>query len=489
MRTRCPGLAALAALTLLACGGVAAAQTPPAPPLPAAQRRSLDRAILMWLANPVTGSRSSALSYRLTADGDHYRFEGDTAAGLAATGAQLQGGALSAEIRPLDGGRWRIDDARLASPITLSMPARSGRGAFQANIELQGQTGSGIIDPALATPSSFDSGASAMTGSLSMAPPGAGAQPPVATALRTGPIASRVVWQSAGPGRMDKNTLVAIDAPSLAVAAKQAIEITAAALHIEFRAKGIAVDQVQAAAGSGAVAAGTAAPPASPDALGSLRDAASSADGKGTVDELSISTGGHVIHLRQLAVTSSASAPGGRVDTRMRLVVQGLSSADIPPAIAAYVPRRLVLAPHLSGIPVDALADLLHALASRPKSDARQVQDRTAALLAKGPVSIGLDELAFDLGPALLSAAGSVTLAGPGPRDLTGNAVIEATGMSDLIQRAGTDPLLKRAQPLLIFLNGIGERQPSGKVVWKVVYGDGKMLVNGTDLSQLVPHG
>ena len=60
------------------------------------------------------------------------------------------------------------------------------------------------------------------------------------------------------------------------------------------------------------------------------------------------------------------------------------------------------------------------------------------------------------------------------------------TGLDELIKRSSTTPELKQAGPVLIMLKGLGK--PDGKqMVWKIAYDGGKMMVNGNDLSGMIP--
>ncbi|MGH7041541.1 MAG: hypothetical protein ACREFY_05335, partial [Acetobacteraceae bacterium] len=64
--------------------------------------------------------------------------------------------------------------------------------------------------------------------------------------------------------------------------------------------------------------------------------------------------------------------------------------------------------------------------------------------------------------------------------------LVTATGLDALIQQAGTDPMLKQAEPMLLMLKGLGTADGT-KTVWNVIYEGGKVLVNGHDLSGLMP--
>ena len=73
-----------------------------------------------------------------------------------------------------------------------------------------------------------------------------------------------------------------------------------------------------------------------------------------------------------------------------------------------------------------------------------------------------------------------------GPDHYTAVAHVTATGLDTLIRRANTTPELQQAAPVLIFLKGIG-LQDGDRVVWDVSYAGKTLLVNGTDMSQMMP--
>ena len=70
----------------------------------------------------------------------------------------------------------------------------------------------------------------------------------------------------------------------------------------------------------------------------------------------------------------------------------------------------------------------------------------------------------------------------PSPEEITGHALVSATGLDVLIKRANTTPSLRQATPVLLLLKGIGEQD--GKAVVGVVTGGSPLLVlmDGTQL-------
>ena len=110
------------------------------------------------------------------------------------------------------------------------------------------------------------------------------------------------------------------------------------------------------------------------------------------------------------------------------------------------------------------------------------------AMLGKGPIHVGLDQLAFDLGPATFEANGAYDIVSPTPAANSGTADIKATNLDDLMKVLSTDEQTKPGVAAIIFLKGIG-KQDGNAISWHVEYKDSHILVNGTDMSQLIPHG
>ncbi len=205
------------------------------------------------------------------------------------------------------------------------------------------------------------------------------------------------------------------------------------------------------------------------------------------MDDVRVVAAGHTVRLQRIAVQEGIAAPADTSELHLRIAMEGLASSDLPPAVVRdYLPHRIMIAPRVSGLPNQPLYDLLMGALADGEPDPARMRALGLDLLKHGPVGVNLDEVSFDLGPASLHAVAAFRVSGASPDAITGSADIDATGLDALIKRAGSDPLLKRGAPVLIFLKGIGE-QRGGTVHWKVDYQGGKVSVNGTDLSQLSP--
>jgi hypothetical protein len=195
--------------------------------------------------------------------------------------------------------------------------------------------------------------------------------------------------------------------------------------------------------------------------------------------------GGQSASLEGLTFAASAAAPGGKLDFSFTLMLDGLDTPMLPPGpLRDYLPRRVALTPHITGVPMDDVVALV--LRAIDNKDAPPPQAEIIGLLAKGPLKVGLENVVIDLGDVGLKGDGALTITGATPADIKGGARIVATGLDGLIQRANTVPELKSAAPVLILVKGLGE-QKGDTVTWNITYADGRTLVNGTDLKALMP--
>ncbi len=544
-------------LPLFAVSGVARADD--AAPLTPDQTASLSQAMSLLTSGLAVARNGDPVPYSVVPQGDHYQLTMPLPHAIGNTGVTLEGGDMTASIRPLEGHLWVFDDVRGFSPVTIATPPVKDGKAVRIAMETKENSGHFVVDPSLTSASSFDATAGGLAVSMAM--------PDVSAKMSADTTTSHVVWEPAGSGRVDQAQSVTLQNLTYDITGKQAVSITARALHLDGHVRGFAPDNVAKITGmamdllkalpampaleetstSGQQdqpppapppaadnAPGTPTPPSSAateeqpaqaadvtppgqdqpaaekagaetDAgkntltpeqrralhtvLDAVRGMLSGFDEAMTMDDLAFSADGHTVHLQKVAFSEAVAAPDGKADLRMRMAFEGLASPDIPPGIARdYVPHKLVIAPHVSGVPAQAIFDLIERAVDNDKPKPEEMQALAATMLAKGPVAISIDELAMDLGPAALAATGSLQVAGTTPSDLSGVADIEVKGLNALIKRSATDPILKQAGPVLIFLKGIGDEDDHGKVTWKIVYGDNKVTVNGTDMSQIIPH-
>jgi hypothetical protein len=112
------------------------------------------------------------------------------------------------------------------------------------------------------------------------------------------------------------------------------------------------------------------------------------------------------------------------------------------------------------------------------------MEAEAAQLIAANPVLVGLDDLLIDLGPMRLKGWGAVRVVALD--DAAGEAELRATGFDAMIRKVNSTAELRAAAPVLIFLKGIA-RQEGTETVWKITYADRKLVVNDTDMSDLMP--
>ena len=461
-------LLALAVLMAPApCRADAAADT-------AAALQAQIRAWIAGLASPAVDLGGHEV--QVTPAGDGFRFDLPVAGAVGDTGWRLTGDPVTALAKPLDGGLWAIELLRLPTPLRADQPAMRGAGPGSWVLTLAGQEISGVFDPTLATASGFTA---ALRGYELRARSGDGTQ-----TLHLDRTTWHGGWEPTGEGRatvagegQGEHLSIVTDS---ADGSGRAI-IAADRIRGSGRVEGVAFDRL------GAALRGLAGPvPADRAGLRELvfllRDLLGGARQETTLEGVRLDIGGQRGSLASLTIGGRAAAIDGLLDLSVRLSLEGIDSPLFPPGpLRDYLPRRLALAPHLSGIPVDALVSLL--LRAIDGGDPETLRAEALELIGKAPLKAGLDDLVLDLGPAVLKASGTMTVVGPD--DIAGTAHIVATGLDALIRRAAAAPELQVATPFLLLLKGVGT-QAGDATTWNVTYGQGHAEVNGTDLSALL---
>ena len=175
----------------------------------------------------------------------------------------------------------------------------------------------------------------------------------------------------------------------------------------------------------------------------------------------------------------------GALQANMPISAEGLDLGELVKGpLKDVLPRRISLTPTIGGIDKEGLFALLRQAVDGKLADPAAWQAAAEQLLINNPVTLGIDDLSADFGVAKLEGAGEIEVASM--TEVTGRAELRATGLDALIRRANATPELKMVAPMLIFLKGIGE--PDGKeMVWRVAFSDGKLTVNDTQLSDMMP--
>jgi len=451
-------------------------------PLAAAPDPSLEQQLRAWLSG-LTGVAVPELPLRITPEGDHYR------AVLPIAGAD-KAGAISATLRPLDGGRWAVEDFALPPvthfPMRVPAPDDPTRTVpAEATLSLAGQDGRMLIDPSLASPSSFEARLRGVT--LDVAG-GGQAQHQQMDRYETHGTAT-----PAAGGRLDFVQDATLEGWRIAArpASGEAFALQARALRANGRLDGLNPDRLAplvrgilalVAAQDGDEAATRA---ALHQLVEALRDSVRSGRIEETFDHLQIAMAGQEATVGALRLAFAADAPDGRLAGSIGLEMAGLEIPSLPPGFATWVPRRIVLHPVLSGVGVAELTGLALAATATPPDD--QARDAALAALFNGPgVTIGIDPLTIELPAARLDASGSVVVRGPDR--YAGRARLVLTGFDALMAQAQDDPNLRDAAPILILARGLAK--PEGDhLIWDVVANETGATVNGVDISSLAGGG
>jgi len=477
----------------------ARADTPPA---------ALEASLRAWLAG-VLGPRADLgdRPVRFTArDGGGYAVEVPLAGPVGSTGITIEAPPITLTAQPQPDGRWALDAIRLPSPLQIHVPASAPGGAEEWTLRLADQDQHALFDPTLAAESTWDG----TVGGYS-----SGFRSKTETRrTEVARITTHARWQPARDGRIDvrsdstsellatnarlKNGIVAsfsaaeanVTARIDAVRPAALPPILRAALEVGPLAVTAARDPV-AATGHAMVHHDNLGATLPPEARATVRVALEAAadllDGF-TEEAVFKNVRWHAGKLdgtaHAVAARIALAAPDGRIALHLRLAVDGAASNTVPPGpLRDLLPRHIAIAPHIGGVPAAKLHALLAAALQDGASDAA-LEAQGEALLSDGPLTIGIDELAADAGPAQLQGKGEVRVIAAD--DVAGEARIRATGLEALIRLAGQVPELKAALPVLFFLKGIGE--PDGDAtVWNLEYRNGKFLVNGTDFSKMMP--
>jgi hypothetical protein len=473
---------------------------PAATALPAAARADAPEAAalesdlrdwLLALLGPQAGL--GARPVQVVAQGDAFALTVPVAGPLAQTPLTLAGPPATATLRRLDGGRWALDDIRLPTPLRVTVPGRAGESVWTATTQDQDQHA--VLDPTLTTTSTWDG----TVGGYATAWHG----PEGERQTEAAHVRSHLVWQPAGGGRVDLAETASSDllASNARMARAGLVSFSAARSQLALHIDGLAPDRLAALlhavlAGAATADAAPPAPPGhrrlSPAQLQVLLAALDAAGGllggfgeQVRLADVHLAGNGLDMALRAAEFGLSAAAPDGRLRLRLHVALDGIDSGRLPQGpLRAFVPRRLALTPRLSGISLARVTALLRDAVEDP--DNPMLTAEAAALAQDGPLTLGLDDLALDLGQTRFTASGEVQVAAGSGGGMSGQARISATGLDALIHDVQAVPQMQPLLPTLLFLKGLGEIAGEA-TVWNVEVADGHVRVNGTDLGGLLP--
>ncbi|MEJ0018252.1 MAG: hypothetical protein WDN25_17165 [Acetobacteraceae bacterium] len=433
------------------------------------------------------------LPWKVTGEHDHYLITWPISGATGPDGGPL---VSTTRLRPLDGGRWGIDQVSVppSGSFTLDLPDKAdvAGGPMDVTFSIGKQDTHGVFDPAFATPSNLHT----EVGDLVVTTKNASQR-------QEQRFDRYLVDTSLKPtqnGRLDLTIDAAVDGWKSAsqTSGGTPVAIGIQALRATGRIDGVNRERVSAlvtAAGSlvgalppdftGKGASSKLPEPAKAQVrlmVAALQDMLTGVSLEETLDGLQVEIAGiGGLSIKRFKLGFGGESLDGRLKAWLDLGLDELASPSLPPKMAAYLPHRIALRPTLSGIQ---MADLHKLVLDATDDDAGN--DRLGpdidAIFAHGGVDIGVETLSLDLGPARIDGTGHVKVLSPGA--WRGEARLTATGLDDLTTEARTHPELQQALPVLIMLRGLA--RPEGqRLVWDVVSDGPKITVNGLDLSQL----
>lgn len=475
-------------LAALLMPGVASAQS-----VSQEQATALRQQLNDWLAGLLGPTvKLPDLPLKITADGDHYDLLWPIPGLEVTTGDP----AMTAELRPLDGGRWSLEKARFPSTgsFTVTLPDTSAGpgGPMQGTYSVGKQDLQWTIDPSFASPSTSHSEVEALAITTDA--------PKKHQEQHFDRMSGEAVLAPTKDGRLDMNSEATVEGWKSAAAEdnKPAMAFGAQRVHMTSHAEGINRDHVASLVSAfGGLIGAMPSPPEKKDGktvlpplakaqlrlmIAAMQDMVSSVSIQESLDGMQVEiagVGGATI--KHLQFGFGGDAPQGQLHTWLDIGFEGVDSPTMPPKLAAYLPRHFEIKPTLSGVPTAALRKLAMD-ATEDDTAKHPVGPDFAAIFANGAADIGLEVLSFDLGPAKVEGTGQVTMVSP--TTWHGEAHLRATGFDDLATQARENPDLQQALPVLIMMRGLAK--PDGdKLAWDIVSDGPKLTVNGIDLSAL----
>ena len=484
----------LAGVALAGCGPALAADTT------AAQAGSLEQQVrdaLGGLLGPAV--KLSDRPVRITAAGDHYDvailpgFKNTPAAGGPAQDVQI-----TAIARPGEKGTWLIDGVRTASPLRFTvdtpLPPKEGQPRGTAvtvpvtyTIEQTSPDTRIVWDPTFASPSTWTAASQATTVRAEGGP--------LSQTTQIGPINYVSTLRPVGADRVD----VLLDGSAQdyrlnATPATGPLDVgvkrirVGMALNGVSRASSITILQAMTSVLADALQARPGAPPPkiAPElvrsVLAALKDFASDFTLDETLEGFIVKTQGQTVAMDQLKIGFDAKSETGLLRAGMTMGVQGIALPDMPLGdMAVLIPTRVALHPVVGGIGVAELMRMAQATSENKDPAPADIQ----ALFSHGGITAGLESLSLDVAGASLTGQAKFVATGPSADLITGTAQLTVENFDGLMQKVTAIPsLAQQAVPVMVFIKGIG-RTVGTKLVYDVVYKDGKVLINNVDLTAM----
>ena len=413
---------------------------------------------------------------------------------------------LTATVRPEDGTRWRIDNLMFPSSYSLSpdgvaalaalMPsAPAGAGPKPASMEwrVRTQWASGMFDTAQASDSRLDfkmEGINSESRNF-----GAG----VDSHTTIEKLEGRYTIHPTGSGSVDYRAEATMDGYT-AVSSNPAMgNVTFKMHHATVRAETGAVMNAQVAdlirtmivLGLDANAADAKGADAKADMDKAGRAALRSMIGmlKGimtglkldeTFEGVDVKAGPGSATADRVVVSLGGAAPAETLKAFMEINIGGLKVVGLPPDMADFVPRAVVVRPTVSNIDVKALTRLATDAAA-DGADPDMATAQLMALFTGGGVKVGFEHFDADLGYASMTGTGEATIVGPSA--VQGTADIVVKGFDALLVHAAKLPNAAQSMAMLALAKGFGKTD-GDRTVWHIAISpDNKILVNGVDVT------
>ncbi len=436
------------------------------------------------------GAKPPELAFTVTPEDGHYLLS----VPLPGVRAGTDQASLTATVSPLPDNRWSVDN--LVLPPRTTFRVGTGNAAVQATLGLGAEHGNALIDPTLASKSSFDLQAD----NIDFASQGAGQhqQQHIDRYRASGSLSAGTAntldlaeqttaegWRAAAQKEAG---------PAVAFGADRAkVELTISGIDRDRAGPAIAAVTALAAAWppmapSGRPPTVDQLPPATRAALRTLveglRGLAATAHAQETIEGLKVEIAGlGAASASVVRIGFGGEAPTALLRVWFDIGVDGLALHGVPPDAAKLVPRQITFRPSIAGVPTDALTKLAVA-ATRPGTEPNRLDPEIAALFAQGSVTLGLEALAFTIGPAQFQGAGSLQMISE--TEMEGQARLTATGFDALMDVVRGNPDMQQALPVLVLARGLA-RTDGDRLVWDLASTrTGGITLNGVDVSALM---
>jgi hypothetical protein len=454
-----------------------------------------------WLASAAKpGSPPPEHPIEVKAAGDHFAvtsFMNPTApAGFKMTPL---GAPPLVDIKPIDANRWAILDGHFyAGAHTEALPDKQT--PFKTyDMTVGGDTLKGVIDPTLATASMVDQTAKGIVLTIVT---DSGTQ-----IVRFDNVMGHMTMTPMTGGKQTGEANFVYDkiTGALQLPGSQPATIGAGQLSFALRADGIVPSEafpalhafqtlmpllgpqpgVTPAAGAPAKGIPPEARPAAHALLMAASNLVSGYDQTIALRQFQFAGSGRSISIDRISIGLGGSSAGGKLAMHMPVVIDGLKISDLPSTFwRTYQPRHIAFTPRASGMPVAALTDLIsHAIDQDSASDPKNEQMLKDAV-AKSPPEVGFDDIALEMGTAKLT--GSFSMLATFSNNIVAHAAIRFVGYDTVLADINSHPEMKQAGAMMIFAKGLAK--PDGNaLVWNISFENKKLLVNGNDMSAMVP--